>query len=197
MKNRILIAAAFALLIFPVGTYAQGAAPTQGQVQAPESDYPFFRGLAEPFKLIDALIAGTKYELTNDPEMAQAPAEMRAAMLADFTQALNANREILTDKVMRVAFNGFSHDEVVRLTTVGAPVIAAVQQQSIDAVARGEMRNTNDDFATDPGFKALSGPDQTLVMRFVTAVTAGFDAAKPDFDAVLNGAARHAAQPAQ
>ena len=147
----------------------------------PDADYKAFKALAGPYRLDDMVAALSSAGLTK--------AE-RTALRPVFVAALAADDAAVADPVMRPAYEGFSHDEVIELMLIlRKPGIARAQDVLVQGMwnSGGGGPDANGLYAptgasvivTDGEDPAMSQGDRDLIDRFRQAVLNHLPAAMP------------------
>ena len=170
-------------------------------IQAPESDYPAFRALSVPYRLLDINRASLATVETKEKD---ATPEVRAqdhAFVVEMTKILNQYGDVFVDTEMRGAFFKFSHPEVLRLKTLCAsPAVQRLQTRQIASMLRGDdPADYQAMLKADPDFAAMSVADQRLLLRFVFALQKSSQAMAPlqkQFVAVYTARMRGQPEPA-
>lgn len=140
-------------------------------IQAPPSDYPAFRALNVPDRLMDTVLAEEAYQrlvqVRDHPETRGTVNKIGPV----YALVLSETGDIWIDAVMHRAFTRFDHYEVTRLTDICArPTLARVQARGIEMLKSGaNMPDATywETLEADPDFKSMTRADQQLLERFI------------------------------
>lgn len=131
--SRAIAAAAVVATAVYVPT-ASAALPASAS-PAPLADYAQFHTLAKPLRVLDLLKASQHDLARTAAPLKDLPPKWHTVYDAALAPGIEANREILTDTIMRAAFGSFSHEEVQRLSVIASsPVIERLQTAKINAL---------------------------------------------------------------
>jgi len=162
------------------------------EIEAPESDYPAFRALNVPARLIDINLVAIAAVATRNKDAAPDVQARDRQFVAAMTQILTENREVFIDTMMHSAFHNFSHSEVERLTKICAlPPLQHLRAWQIEQEQRdgdAAQQDVRDYLETDADFQAMPATDRRLLLRFLDALSAATDAVAPlkkQFGAVM------------
>lgn len=172
-------------------------------IEAQPSDYPAFRALNVPDRLMDTVLAELAHDrlvlVRDHPEKKAGDAVIGPV----YAQILRETGDIWIDVVMHSAFTRFDHYEVTRLTEICArPTLTRLQTRRIETLQSGaDMSDATymETLEADPDFKSMARADQRLLSRFIRAV-AWANGEQGDlqkqFIAVMEARLRHAPEPA-
>lgn len=173
MKSLSKWAFAAALALSAVGAGSLGHADQPPSASpAPASDYTQFRQLAKPLRVLDEL-AGWQHDLARSAApMKDLPRNWHDTFDVALQREIQAHSEAITDVIMKAAFVSFSHEEVLRLTALGAnPFLARFQAAKINTLydPNPNVDAVRQMIATDPDFLALPPDDRALMGRLIKA----------------------------
>ena len=190
-KIYLSIFVGLAVMAAPLAAEAQVPVPPVPEAsngpQAPESDYAAFRALNEPYHLIDFIGAGVSYAVAQRRDATPQSQAWAKTVVSTFSQVLDEHRDLIVDTVMRHAFKGFSHDEVVRLTQTVGPPIDHIQSWVIDQMRTGVIPSADTvtaRVAADPDFQKMSLDDRLLSTRFISHMNDSLVASRPLLDQI-------------
>lgn len=172
-------------------------------IEAPPSDFPAFRALNVPDRMMDTVLAELAHDrlvqVRDHPETKAGDAVIGPV----YAQVLRETGDIWIDAVMHRAFTRFDHYEVTRLTEICTrPTLARLQTRQIEMLQSGvDMSEAAymDTLEADPDFKSMARADQRLLSRFIRSIAWASGQQgdlQKQFIGVMEARLRHAPEPA-